>query len=210
MCFYQQSTLLIIFILLLCRISWHLDLCRPFHVHNTINPAGCQKKEAVMFLKCKILSNIYICSCTANGNRLVLGKWVGNFEMFMSSNTPVVLSKNPVSAPLPFCQEHLTHSASDFQKFFEIVCFWPIFLDDIEFLFLTVKNLHKVRGKIKLSVSLAVMWGKDFKINDQCSLSAGEWAESLSEMWMKPHVNLKIIISTGKGFPKAFSNLVKN
>lgn len=49
--FYQQSTLLIIFTLLLCRISWHLVLCRPFHVHTTINPAVCQKKEAVTLLK---------------------------------------------------------------------------------------------------------------------------------------------------------------
>lgn len=39
-----------------------------------------------------------------------------------------------------------------------------------------------MRGNINLFVSLAVMWGEDFKIKHQHGQSAGEWAESLSEM----------------------------
>lgn len=53
----------------------------------------------------------------------------------MSSNTPVMLSRNPVSMPLPFSQEHLTHPASVFQKSSEIVYdVSPILLGDIKFL----------------------------------------------------------------------------
>lgn len=80
---------------------------------------------------------------------------MGNLEMFMSSNTPVVLSRSPVSAPFPFSQEHLTPFALDFQKFFERVCFRPILSDDIKFLFSAGKNPLKVRGKINIFVSLA-------------------------------------------------------
>lgn len=97
-----------------------------------------------------------------------------------------------------------------FSDFFEIVCFRSILLDDIKFLFSASKNPLKVRGKVNHFVSLAVTWGEEFKINNQHGLSEGESAEAHSEMWMKPHVNLKKIVSTGKGFPKAFFNLVRN
>lgn len=54
--------------------------------------------------------------------------------MFMSSNAPFDAFKKPSEVPLLFSQEHLTHSASAFQKPAEIVYLRPILLGDIKLL----------------------------------------------------------------------------
>lgn len=75
------------------------------------------------------------------------------------------------------------NSASVFQKFFEIVCFRPILLDDIKFLFSAGKNPLKVRGKINLFISLAVMWREDFKMTSIGCLQLSEQSHSVKCEW---------------------------
>lgn len=79
-CFYRQSTLLIIFSLLFCKISWCSVLCRPFRVYETVNPTDCQKKEAIMLPKWFWPTYMQL------DGKWQWGKWEGSLEMFMSSN----------------------------------------------------------------------------------------------------------------------------
>lgn len=99
--------------------------------------------------------------------------------MFMSSNPPVMVSRNAASVPLPFSQEHPRHPASVFQKSFEIGSCRPVLLGDITFLLSAdEKNPLKVRGKLILFVSMAVVWGEDSKPTSTGCLQVSE--QSLS------------------------------
>lgn len=92
---------------------------------------------------------------------------------------PVMVSRNAASVPLPFSQEHPRHPASVFQKSFEIGSFRPVLLGDITFLLSAAeKTPLKVRGKLILFVSMAVVWGEDSKPTSTGCLQVSE--QSLS------------------------------
>lgn len=89
--------------------------------------------------------------------------------------------KKPSEVPLLFSQEHLTHSV--FQKPTEIVYLGPVLLGDIKLLLSAAEKNLKVGEKPILIVSMAVVWGEDFKMTGVSCLQVSENSHSAKCEW---------------------------
>lgn len=132
------------FYLLLCKMSWCSVLCRPFHVYNSVNPADCQKKGAIMLLKCfwPIYMQLYSAWKQSGVGKMRGKPW--NVHVLKHLCDAIKKPSELASAFQPGTS--LISPASVFQKSFEILYFRPILLGDIKFLLSTAQKKQKVRG----------------------------------------------------------------
>lgn len=181
--FYWQSTLLIIFTCLCVKCLDVQFFADPFLSTTQLVLQTVKRKKQLCSSND---SGQHVCSFTTTGNKV--GR-ENEREALRCSHPQQPLwcyqETKWAFLSLSFSQERPTHSVSVLQKSFIIVYFRPIFLGDIKFLLSAAENKTtlKVRGKLILFVTVAVMWGEDFKLSSLGHLQVSEYNHSAKCEW---------------------------